>query len=75
MALGLKLRVVNSHCIDNFFTYGREFAAHAHIVDAVEIAGLKLSMALNANDTDTIKTYAMSGLGVVNVAHTAYEAK
>ncbi len=56
-------------------TYGREFAAHAHIVDAFENAGLKPSMALNTGDTDTIKTYAMSGLGVAIVAHTAYEAK
>jgi LysR family cys regulon transcriptional activator len=56
-------------------TYGREFAAHAHIVDAFENAALKPLMALNTGDTDTIKTYAMSGLGVAIVAHTAYEAK
>ena len=32
-------------------------------------------MALNTGDTDTIKTYALCGLGVAIVAHTAYESQ
>jgi LysR family cys regulon transcriptional activator len=54
-------------------TYGSEFAAHAQISKAFKDAGLKPTMALNTSDTDTIKTYALCGLGVAIVAHTAFE--
>jgi LysR family cys regulon transcriptional activator len=73
----LKIRKLSLQELSNYplITYGREFAAHAHISEAFKNVGLKPSMALNTGDTDTIKTYALCGLGVAIVAHTAYESQ
>jgi DNA-binding transcriptional LysR family regulator len=71
--LNLRRLTLNELARYPIITYGREFAAHAQIARAFEEADLTPTMALNTSDTDTIKTYALCGLGVAIVAHTSFE--
>jgi len=66
----LTLRSIAAYPI---ITYSPEFAAYSQIMAAFEASGLKPTIALSTGDTDTIKTYAMCGLGVAIVADSAFE--
>jgi len=54
-------------------TYGPEYAAYAQIMKVFDLGGLQPTIALSTSDTDTIKTYAICGLGVAIVAESAFE--
>jgi len=54
-------------------TYSPEYAAYAQIMKTFESRGLFPTIALGTSDTDTIKTYAMCGLGIAILADSAFE--
>lgn len=56
-------------------TYDEAFAGRSRLVQAFEAKGLKPRIALSAIDTDVIKTYVATGLGVGIVAKMAYQAR
>ena len=56
-------------------TYDREFAAHAQILRAFEAAQLEPNIALSTSDTDVMKTYALTGLGIAILADSAFDPK
>lgn len=53
-------------------TYDHEFSARTQIEEAFRNEGLEPNIVLSATDTDTMKTYVQSGLGVAIVAELAY---
>ncbi|NYT22491.1 LysR family transcriptional regulator [Alcaligenaceae bacterium] len=53
-------------------TYDGVFPARARIADAFHAAGLRVNVALSATDTEIVKTYVLSGLGVGIVSNTAF---
>ena len=53
-------------------TYDHEFSARLQIEQAFLKKRLKPNIVLSATDTDTMKIYVQSGLGVAIMAHTAY---
>ncbi|HXF65296.1 MAG TPA: LysR substrate-binding domain-containing protein [Burkholderiales bacterium] len=56
-------------------TYDEAFVGRSRLVRAFEAKGLKPRIALSAIDTDVIKTYVETGLGVGIVAKIAYDAR
>lgn len=55
-------------------TYGTDVAAHATILRAFEDNGLVPTVAVSALDSDVIKTYVASGLGVAILTELAFDA-
>lgn len=56
-------------------TYGSEYDAYGQIMKAFESAGLAPNVALSTSDTDTMKTYALCGLGIAIMADSAFEPR
>lgn len=56
-------------------TYDDTFAGRTKVVRAFEAAGLTPSYVLSASDTDVIKTYVETGLGIAILADMAYDPK
>jgi len=54
-------------------TYERDYMAYADIMGAFRQAHLEPRVALSTGDTDTMKTYALCGLGVAILGDHAYE--
>ncbi len=56
-------------------TYSFGFTGRSNIESALQKAGLELDIILSAADSDVIKTYVRSGLGVGLIAGMAYDAE
>jgi LysR family cys regulon transcriptional activator len=71
--LKLKKPTLGDLAVYPIITYGPEYAAYTQIMSAFESQGLRPTIALSTGDTDTIKTYAMCGLGIAILADSAFE--
>jgi DNA-binding transcriptional LysR family regulator len=56
-------------------TYSFGFTGRSNIESAMQKAGLKLDIVLSAADSDVIKTFVRSGLGVGLISDMAYDAE
>jgi DNA-binding transcriptional LysR family regulator len=72
-----KLRKVTLADIAKYplITYDRDFPARTRISRPFEQAGLHINVVLSATDTEIVKTYVLSGLGVGIVSNTAFNAQ
>ncbi len=54
-------------------TYDSEYTAYTQIMQSFAAAGLVPNIALSTSDADTMKTYALCGLGIAIMADSAFE--
>lgn len=67
---GVTLEAIASYPL---ITYDRDFPVHTQVKKVFEEHGIEINIALSGTDTDIVKTYVRTGLGIGIVAHTAYD--